>query len=131
MKNRIFFFLLAVVVIPAVSYTEGDGFLHLSGRGIFTIKSRNDVIFPHEKHYISGLDCLRCHHKFVKGSNILTTDELLPDSDAVSCASCHNTPRDLVKAYHGMCIACHRNMSKSGLHSGPVMCDLCHFEKGQ
>lgn len=129
MRNSIIFFLCTATVISAATFTAGDEFLRLSEGTVLKKKSREDVMFPHEQHYLSGLDCLHCHHRYLNGHNVLAMEELFPGSDAAACASCHKTTRDLVSAYHRMCITCHRNMNKIGTRSGPVMCGLCHLGK--
>lgn len=131
MRNNIIATLIFAAFIPAASFTDAEEMLRISGKNIIKKKSRGDVMFPHERHYAGGLDCLVCHHRYEKGKNILTVDELLPGSQAVTCASCHKPGRDLEKAYHRMCITCHRNNIKNKIRSGPVMCGLCHIKKGK
>lgn len=116
-------------IIASFSATSADEVIRISNRSLFVKLSRGTVIFPHERHYSAGIDCLRCHHRYEKGVNVLTYEELLPGSKAVSCASCHSRKRNLERAYHNMCITCHRETEIKRNPSGPVMCGLCHSQK--
>jgi len=127
MKNKITLIVVLIMLIASVSGTVE--ILNISRQSVFAKLSRGNVIFPHERHYGWGIDCLRCHHRYEKGENVLAVEELIPGSAAVSCSSCHSSSRDLERAYHRMCITCHRDMNKNNIRSGPVMCGQCHAKK--
>lgn len=129
MRNNITAFIIFAAVILIASITGAEEALHLYNRSVFKIMSRGEVIFPHDRHYSSGIDCLLCHHRFEKGTNVLTLDELQPGTQAVSCAACHRSSRNLERAYHRLCITCHHDMKKSNKRTGPIMCGLCHGKK--
>jgi len=81
------------------------------------------IPFPHSVH-IGQYDCAVCHH---------TTDVTAGCMDA----GCHDlfvpaSPeerRDIrffEKAYHDLCIGCHRDLRKAQAPAGPVACVGCH-----
>jgi hypothetical protein len=126
--------MISYAVFLSASVIGAEEYMRISNKSVFGTLTRGDVMFPHDRHFEKGIDCLRCHHRFEKRKNILTMDELpmdglLPGTSAVSCAACHKPGRELEKAYHRMCITCHVNMNKKAIRSGPVMCGLCHTKK--
>lgn len=131
MRNSIIAALIFITVVLVASVTGGGEVPHLSGRSVFKNLSRGDVMFPHERHYDWGIGCLSCHHRYEKGSNVLTIEELQQGTQAVSCASCHSSGRDIERAYHHLCITCHQDMKKNSISSGPVICGRCHSKKGR
>lgn len=129
MRNNIIATLFFAVLILITSMTDAEEMLRISNRSVFKKISRGDVMFPHDRHYSSGIECLRCHHRFEKGTNVLTIVELQPGTQAVSCVACHISGRNLERAYHRLCITCHHDIKKTNKVSGPVMCGLCHSRK--
>ena len=89
---------------------------HAGGPDVITIDKaqakKPPVVFPHKEHQEEGIDCVKCHHT-AKGPE-----------DAKSCFECHgkdaNAPT-VKDAFHGSCIACHKEMAK-----GPTKCKECH-----
>lgn len=129
MKDRVqALILLGALVLVASAAFSGD-VLRILNYPVFKKLTRPSVDFPHERHYDWGLGCLDCHHRYERGVNVLTENELQPGNTAVSCSSCHSTARDLERAYHRMCIRCHTDMKKRGTAHGPVMCGECHSKK--
>jgi hypothetical protein len=127
MRNRIILFFL--LFSAAVYASAGRDTLRISGMSAFKELSRGEVLFPHKRHYGYGIGCLQCHHRYEKGENVLSVNELKPGSPAVSCVTCHTTGRDLQRAYHRFCITCHNEFKNNKAGSGPVMCGLCHSKK--
>jgi hypothetical protein len=121
--------LIFSALILTVSAAAAEEILNFSGLSVFRKLTREKVIFHHDRHYGSGIDCLRCHHRYEKGVNVLVHEELLPGTAAVSCVSCHRTERALERAYHRMCMGCHRDMNSEKIKTGPVMCGHCHVKK--
>lgn len=88
---------------------------------------RSPVDFSHDLHM--GLyECLKCHHDYQNGVNVLDENNLEEGNPAIRCANCHNDQADLdlQKAFHRQCIECHIEVRKSGQPSGPEMCGNCH-----
>lgn len=117
----------AVVLIASVTWEPEAP--RLSDRSLFKNLSRGDVVFPHDRHYEWGIGCLSCHHSDARGDNVLTIEELKPESAAAHCSSCHISGRDMERAYHHLCITCHQDMSRNSISSGPVTCGRCHSGK--
>ena len=93
-------------------------------------KERPAVTFPHGMH-ADMLDCLRCHHDYVDGRNLLDEDELEATDPAIRCASCHagDATVDLKRAFHQQCIGCHHQERKAGLSTPPELCGECHSKR--
>jgi hypothetical protein len=77
------------------------------------------VAFSHEMHSAMAEDCGDCHHYGGAG-------------ETPSCGKCHpatlaskeSGPPGLKDAYHGQCIACHKEMEM-----GPTGCMDCHTKR--
>ncbi len=111
--------------------------------------------FPHRKHVVSGISCLRCHANVEAGERIahLPEDASCTASgchtkphDARSCAGCHLTPgkaealieakehlrfdhkRHLTGKAQGNCMRCHVGVADGDGKMRPVMatCFKCH-----
>jgi len=91
--------------------------------------------FPHQAQ--KGSECIGCHHKRTEFGGVPIL---------VKCIACHggegdpNNPknRDLdeqwsERAYHDLCIGCHRASNEKGIvkcDKAPVACNECHGPKG-
>jgi len=112
---------LSAAVAPGAAVAPpGDDFMIPKPEGI--VPKELTIPFPHSVH--AEYACGRCHH----------TEDVTQ-----SCidAGCHDlfvavTPeerRDIryfEKAYHDLCIGCHRDLRKAGAPTGPVACVGCH-----
>ncbi|PTN36333.1 DUF305 domain-containing protein [Desulfonatronum sp. SC1] len=86
------------------------------------------VLFLHPKH--EAFECVRCHH----------TSEGADINQGCKDAGCHDmfvieTPeqrreiRYFEKAYHDLCIGCHRELRRQEKTTGPVDCKGCHIQE--
>lgn len=130
MKIHIAALIIFLSVGMLVSATGTGEILRVPGRSSFKKLSRPEVKFDHDRHYMSGVYCLQCHHRFERGNNVLKIDQLKAGTGSALCASCHTTDRRLERAYHRLCISCHTQMRKENRKTGPVMCGLCHTVTG-
>jgi len=124
--------LLIIAAMAAAVFLSGNKELPpLSDMTVFRNLSRGDVIFPHEQHHRWGISCFHCHHRSVKGGDLISYEELVPGAPAVSCIACHGTGRELERMHHRMCIDCHRDLAGKNVKAGPVTCGRCHKKKGR
>lgn len=123
------FFLCLLLLLTLTALVRADEEpLILDNPDVFVKKKRPAVTFPHEVH-MQMIDCLSCHHDYVKGQNMLDEDDMLEETDpAIRCASCHagNRVVNLKDAFHRQCLGCHRQMRKSGQATAPELCGECH-----
>lgn len=111
--------------------------------------------FPHRKHVVAGISCLRCHDGIEAGSpgaHIPGDASCLSCHDKphnpASCVTCHLTPgkveavleaKDHLKFDHvrhlrgeaqGNCMRCHSGVAEGDTHMRPPMatCFKCHGE---
>lgn len=115
-------------MLLSVALFAGE-FITIKNIAVFGTPTRGEVRFPHEKHF-ETIDCTRCHHRYENGKNVLSADELMPGSAGTACASCHKGSGVLQGAYHRMCLKCHSEKSMKRERSGPVMCGMCHINRG-
>ena len=126
---------------------SGDAAAHvikLDTRG-----ARGEVLFRHRHHeaYVNpsagfahpaqpGAECIGCHHKRTESSGVPIL---------VKCTACHGgegDPRNArnregdeewsKRAFHDLCIGCHRASNEKGLtkcDKAPVACNECHRAK--
>jgi hypothetical protein len=81
---------------------------------------RPPVELNHKAHTdaLATEGCTVCHELGDKGlAPVLTAAAGLEDRD------------DLIDAYHGACIGCHKRRASSGLSGGPVTCGECHVRR--
>ena len=101
--------------------------MSLSNPKVFVHMSRGPVRFTHQYHMaLDGGNCLVCHHRFVKGKNVLDIKDLKEDDPSLQCASCHAKPADLQRVFHLQCISCHEASSRYGVVNPPRACGECH-----
>lgn len=131
MRNSIIVLLAFTLIILAAAFTGNGELPSLSGRKVFAGLSRGDVIFPHEQHHEWGVSCFHCHHRSHRGGDVVTYEELVKGSPAVSCTDCHGKGRELERMHHRMCIRCHKDLIEKGVKTGPVTCGRCHTKKGR
>ena len=77
-------------------------------------KTYQPVTFSHDMHSMMADDCATCHHH--------SEPDQIP-----SCRDCHGVRPEIASlkdAYHGQCMACHREMDM-----GPTGCAECHTKK--
>ena len=100
--------------------------MYIENATAYRNKGRPAVYFSHENH-MDAYECLRCHHDFKNGKNVLN-ETGLKENGAVGCANCHlDTPSiGLKKAYHRQCIGCHRLLDKRQADTLPLTCQDCH-----
>jgi hypothetical protein len=91
--------------------------------GAFKDGQRPAAVFRHDEHNETAEieECNVCHHAYEGGNKL--EDE---SSEGEPCSDCHHVEEDhptrpLMKAYHDLCKACHRENKK-----GPVTCGECH-----
>lgn len=81
---------------------------------------RPTVIFYHDLHTIAlaeqDKDCLACHPK--NDTNLSLKFKRVDDTDKQS----------VMDIYHDNCIACHQQLRKAEVKSGPVTCGECHID---
>ena len=92
--------------------------------------------FPHQAE--KGAECIGCHHKRTEFSGVPVL---------VKCTSCHGRLGDArnpknrdsdeewsERAFHDLCIGCHRASNDKGIvkcDKAPVACSECHAPKSQ
>ena len=86
-------------------------------------KMKGSVTFNHKVHS-SSIACTKCHHTWKKEAS----------KTPQQCADCHKaadtTDKGLKKAFHKLCIDCHKDLEKQGKKAGPTTkCSDCHASK--
>ena len=122
-RRTVAYMVLALVIgIVIASYTSdvssSEGVPEAISLGSVA-KVYEPVAFSHEMHSVLTEDCGDCHHHSEAG-------QTLP------CGKCHPAtlgskkagPPGLKDAYHGQCIACHKEMEM-----GPTGCMDCHTKR--
>jgi predicted CXXCH cytochrome family protein len=84
---------------------------------------KGPVTFNHKVHS-SATACTKCHHTWKQEAS----------KTPPKCADCHKaadtSDKGLKKAYHKLCIDCHKDMEKQGKKAGPTTkCSDCHAAK--
>ena len=100
------------------------------------------VIFPHRKHEetyvdIDGerIECVKCHHEFVDGKNVLTEWDTIRSCGTTGChdplEKIGENQEKLRTAYHDRCKVCHRDVVKAGKSNDApyIECSGCHHTK--
>jgi predicted CXXCH cytochrome family protein len=87
-------------------------------------KVQTPVILSHKAHVAAIKDCNKCHHTWKK------EERKTPQK----CAECHKaadtSDKGLKKAFHKLCIDCHKDLEKQGKKAGPTTkCSDCHASK--
>lgn len=118
--------LMAIFIASGFAYAQQE-VLKLEHQA-FGKRQRPGVTFPHAKHFES-IDCLQCHHFYADGKNVWD------ESRETNCSACHalkaeQKKMELMNAFHGTCLTCHRKDKAAGKKSGPVMCGECHVKPG-
>lgn len=75
-----------------------------------------EVTFPHRLHQEAIDDCTACHAVFPMTPGIIK--EMIVSQQLRK-----------QQVMNGTCLACHKNMAKSGEATGPVSCNQCHVRK--
>jgi hypothetical protein len=116
----------AIFCYASISFGQPEEIL-LDNTDSFKGKQRSPVSFKHALH-MESLECLKCHHRYEKGENVLDEDELEGDAKDVKCLSCHKeeSKTTLKKAFHHQCMGCHMDLRKQGKNTGPELCGQCH-----
>ncbi|RTZ97714.1 MAG: acidic cytochrome c3 [Deltaproteobacteria bacterium] len=93
-------------------------------RSDFDHPQRPAAIFNHDAHNENAEieDCSSCHHLYEEGYLVQDVS-----SEDQSCSDCHTlkpskTTLGLRKAFHTLCISCHKKEEK-----GPLLCGECHL----
>lgn len=128
----------SICIIPSIcfllyiSLSAQDDVIRLYYPEVFGGAGRGPVFFSHGKH-MAEFDCLRCHHKFNRGKNIIELNDLYTGNNEIKCASCHSqeTKFNLEEAFHTQCMGCHRIERRSGRKKAPIFCAHCHPIKRQ
>jgi hypothetical protein len=115
--------LVFAFVLPNLNAADapGDDYMIPKPGGDYEPKQQS-IPFAHSVH--GEIDCTHCHHEGEVTQGCMD-------------AGCHDliypeTPeerRDIAyfeKAYHDMCITCHRDLRQQELPTGPVACTGCH-----
>ena len=96
---------------------------------IFGQLQRPPAAFSHDLHMEAFYDqgCGVCHHVYDNSAGKLVYNE----GEEYACIDCHEKKADsnvpaLREAFHGSCTACHRNMIKKKIITGPTTCGECH-----
>ncbi len=105
----------------------------INNTGIYKVKERSPVSFPHGLHMESDLSCTDCHHWYRSdGKNILDESKLEEGKPGIKCSDCHKRKGrsrlryNLREAFHMQCMGCHGKLKKEGKKSGPRLCGECH-----
>ena len=113
MKRTLFLLLIittALIIISAGKNSDMKEIIILHG------EKNGDVSFHHLNHtQLPNVKCTDCHHKFEQPDNYQ------------SCRSCHGIKTDIakpVKAFHKVCLECHR--TKKDNPKTPRKCKDCH-----
>ncbi|MBU3947656.1 MAG: cytochrome c family protein [Proteobacteria bacterium] len=111
MKNSIIVLLLLLTVIGLnTAYCADEKvikeFVEISGG------EKGNITFPHEKHQKTLKDCMICHNLFPKKTGVIA--EMITDGKLQK------------KQVMNHCLACHREMKKTGEKTGPTSCFQCH-----
>ena len=119
---------LLVLLSVAVAYAQESEII-LKSPDESRTPSRPAVTFPHEEH-MDQLDCLECHHQYKDGVNVLDEDDLEEGNADQLCSACHTDESriNLRRAFHRLCIGCHRKLRLEGKPTGPGLCGECHIK---
>ena len=113
-------------VLPALLSAQ-QAEMSLSDPKVFGSVGRGPVRLTHKYHMaLDGGNCLVCHHRFVKGRNVLDPKDLKEGDPSLQCATCHARPAQLQKVFHLQCISCHEKSSRNGAVNPPRVCGECH-----
>ncbi len=115
-------FFILIFIFCSVVYSQAQ-FKQLLDPA-FKSHQRCPVRFFHDKHNQKAAiyDCSVCHHLYKDGKLIKGAMSI-----GMKCSQCHaikptdTNNIDLMKAYHNLCIGCHKNKKK-----GPITCGECH-----
>ena len=121
--------LLLCALAPAILSAQ-QAEMNLSNPKVFVNMNRGPVRFTHKYHMaLDNGNCLVCHHRFVKGKNVLAVEDVrnIKEGDtSLQCATCHARPGDLQRVFHLQCISCHEASSRNGAVNPPRACGECH-----
>ena len=122
MASMLTIILLVIAYMAPIAFSQDD-MTHVP-TDAFAKLQRPAVPFAHDAHNEkAGLDdCVICHHSKKDDG----TRDLENSSEGEACSSCHEVKRTdggtpLKRAYHRLCIECHKQQAK-----GPVACGECH-----
>lgn len=117
---------LAVVIgSAALGFAQSDEMELGAGKAA----TRPPVMFTHADHS-DNYDCLKCHHVYKDGVNVLDEGDLQDGDPSIQCAHCHNahTRITLRQAFHRECVECHIKVRKAGNGNPPELCGTCHVK---
>ena len=118
---------LLVATLGAARAAAQDAGETIADTAVFGTLTRTPVRFTHAEHQaLNGVTCLTCHHVFRNGKNVLDPSTLKAGDPSLRCATCHATPKDLLAAYHKLCVACHDTAITRWGATGPRTCGECH-----
>jgi predicted CXXCH cytochrome family protein len=91
----------------------------------FPNKMKGSVTFNHKVH-AAAIECTKCHHTWKKEAS----------KTPPKCTDCHKasdtSEKGLKRAYHKLCMDCHKDLKKQGKKTGPTTkCSECHASKGK
>jgi len=122
--------LLSAAVPALVSAQQAE--MSLSNPKVFVNMNRGPVRFTHKYHMLLDKgNCLVCHHRLVKGKNVLDIKDLKEGDPSLRCSSCHAKPAQLQRVFHLQCISCHEASSRNGAVNPPRACGECHSAPGR
>ncbi len=124
--------ILGIVVVCAwtLAYAATkmpDKDLVIESKDVFKNPKKSPVVFPHAKH--KALKCTDCHHEYKDKKNVWKEGQ-----EVKKCDACHKLEKDgdkekLEKAYHNLCVKCHKEKKKKKEPTGPTSCSKCHPKK--
>jgi hypothetical protein len=131
-KRTLILYMGMAVVISMLTFTltySQEDTIQDSG---FKDRQRPAAVFDHDEHNEkAGIEeCNVCHHVYRDGKKI--ADE---SSEGQECSECHRLKAyegnaiPLMKAYHDLCIGCHKRTKARGGKRGPVTCGECHVRQ--
>ena len=107
--------LLSAIFIGGILLSAGTS-IAVEDKGAESIAmnggSRGSVAFPHGRHQGVFVDCMPCHEIFPKESQVI--DKMKAEGKLKK------------KEVMNMCKKCHKDLSKKGQKTGPVVCKDCH-----
>ncbi|MBU0482673.1 MAG: cytochrome c family protein [Proteobacteria bacterium] len=131
----------STIVTIALTVMASTFFLHSVQAGspltapedTIIIEGKKPVKFKHAVHLELGVACGECHHDLKHEPLTAEGIGALPSSDALQCATCHNSDFAVAELqqrkniFHTNCKDCHGKEVNG--KKGPTNCTGCHDKK--
>ena len=86
-----------------------------------TLEAKNgNITFPHTKHVDElKIECGKCHH---------TAKENVVEKKCGDCHGVDESAPKVMKAFHNLCKACHKERNEKEGKAAPTKCNGCHVK---